>query len=62
MLNFANNHAIDQRDLGIKETIKNVEVHFQYIGIGSNKKEAWAAKFLRGTDKNVALIAATSSF
>ena len=65
MLNFANNHVMDQRDLGIRDTIKNVEGRFQYIGIGLNgkkgdKKEAWAAKFLRGTDKNVALIAATS--
>ena len=34
MLNFANNHVLDQRDKGIKDTIKNVEDRFQYSGIG----------------------------
>jgi hypothetical protein len=60
MLNLANNHVMDQRDLGFKDTIKNIEDRFQYIGVGSNKTKAWGAKFLRGTDKNVALIAATT--
>ena len=30
-----------------------------YVGVGHNIEEAWSAKYLKGTDNNVAIIAAS---
>lgn len=60
IMNLANNHALDQGEIGVSETLKHLEENgIASVGLGKNSEDAYAGKIIESNGIKIGFVCAS---